>query len=370
MKRVLCFLNSLGSGGAERQMAYLSSKLVEEGNEVYLIYYAKNNFNVSFLHPKINVVYVPRRNRFLFCLTLAKLIRKLDVDTIISYLLMPNIYISLGYIFSFKYNVRLIVSERNFNINGLSIKDYCFRLLPFFLARKIVCNSISQQLLLKKKFSFLEKKIIFIGNALDLSLYSSNMMYKRNHDCVKIIFPASFIPSKNHLGLAKAVNIIKSKKILCQFKIFCYGSTVDKMIGNNKILSQSYFEFINYIKENALEKYFVLNKPIPNLYKMYNQFDALVLPSFYEGCPNAVMEGMAAGLPIIASDVSDISYMINNKAGGFLFTPQNPEEIAEKLIDFFNTDYDIIVKMSKHNVERANVLFNFDVFTSSYNAIL
>lgn len=59
--------------------------------------------------------------------------------------------------------------------------------------------------------------------------------------------------------------------------------------------------------------------------------DALVLPSLKEGRPNIVLEAMAAGVPVVASDIDGVNELISNNRTGILFPPGNDQSLAEQL---------------------------------------
>jgi len=69
-----------------------------------------------------------------------------------------------------------------------------------------------------------------------------------------------------------------------------------------------------------------------------NALDLFVLPSLYEGFGLVLIEAMAAGKPIIASRVSAIPEIVENRRTGILIPPENPEELAIALKFFEDPD--------------------------------
>jgi glycosyltransferase involved in cell wall biosynthesis len=77
-------------------------------------------------------------------------------------------------------------------------------------------------------------------------------------------------------------------------------------------------KFLDYIPHDELPKY-------------YNAADVYVLSSIWEEWSNTVMEAMACGLPVIATDVGGNSYLVRNKITGFLVPPKKPSVISDKM---------------------------------------
>jgi glycosyltransferase involved in cell wall biosynthesis len=57
-------------------------------------------------------------------------------------------------------------------------------------------------------------------------------------------------------------------------------------------------------------------------------FDVFVLPSIYEGLPFALLEAMALGIPIVASDISGVRDVLGNQQAGWLTAPRDATALA------------------------------------------
>jgi glycosyltransferase involved in cell wall biosynthesis len=85
------------------------------------------------------------------------------------------------------------------------------------------------------------------------------------------------------------------------------------------------------LTRDAIE--FVGKVPDPRL--SYRYGDVLLLTSDYEGTPNVVMEAMACGLPVVATNVGGLADLITHGETGFLYEPgdaANPVTLLERLL--------------------------------------
>jgi glycosyltransferase involved in cell wall biosynthesis len=64
---------------------------------------------------------------------------------------------------------------------------------------------------------------------------------------------------------------------------------------------------------------------------LLEQMDVFVLPSLWEGLPTVVLECMAAGVPVIASDIPGTRELISPGITGWLFPPRQPQRLAETI---------------------------------------
>jgi glycosyltransferase involved in cell wall biosynthesis len=66
--------------------------------------------------------------------------------------------------------------------------------------------------------------------------------------------------------------------------------------------------------------------------------DVFVLTSYYEGMSNSIMEAMAAGLPVVTTDVGGNSELVINGETGFLCPPNGTKELAERVLHFIKNE--------------------------------
>jgi glycosyltransferase involved in cell wall biosynthesis len=65
--------------------------------------------------------------------------------------------------------------------------------------------------------------------------------------------------------------------------------------------------------------------------ELLNQSDIFVLPSRSEGMPNALLQAMACGLPIVTTNVSSIPEIIQDGINGYLAPPNDPVALYRSL---------------------------------------
>ena len=78
--------------------------------------------------------------------------------------------------------------------------------------------------------------------------------------------------------------------------------------------------------------------------------DIFVLPSFFEGCPTALMEAMVSGKAIVASDLQSIREIIEDGYNGLLVKPGNKESLSMTLERLYSDGAlrDMLAKNTKH----------------------
>jgi glycosyltransferase involved in cell wall biosynthesis len=96
-----------------------------------------------------------------------------------------------------------------------------------------------------------------------------------------------------------------------------------------------------------------------------NAMDICVLSTFTEGISNSILEYMALGKPVIATDGGGTCEIVLDNKTGFLINPSNPEELAEKLEILIN-DRQLRKTMGLAGRERVMNEFSIDQMVSKY----
>jgi glycosyltransferase involved in cell wall biosynthesis len=85
--------------------------------------------------------------------------------------------------------------------------------------------------------------------------------------------------------------------------------------------------------------------------------NAFVLPSMYEGLPNALMEALAAGVPAVATDAGGTPEVLRHGEMGYLVPPEDPDSLAAAMLRMMDMRRDERRAMGERG--RAHVLRTF-----------
>lgn len=123
------------------------------------------------------------------------------------------------------------------------------------------------------------------------------------------------------------------------------------------------FEFIGPIPDSMKIKHdsIIYHGEIRDAQKIksiLSQNDILVCPSWSEGFPNVILEGMASGLAIIATNVGAVAAMVSNK-NGWLIEPANKVQLEHSFIEAINLK-DLYSKKEK-SLQLVQSTFNWDI---------
>ena len=102
---------------------------------------------------------------------------------------------------------------------------------------------------------------------------------------------------------------------------------------------------------------------------MLIQSDALVMTSFAEGIPVALMEAMAVGVPVVAPRITGIPELIEHERDGLLFTPGNIDDLVGALRRLLD-DPDLRSEFAEHGYRTIREQFNLGTETGRLVALM
>jgi len=134
---------------------------------------------------------------------------------------------------------------------------------------------------------------------------------------------------KGHIFLIECVKIIINQREDILLIIVGSGSLEEDL---KRIISQQSLDnFIKIIKGNKTPEEL-------NLY--INASDLFVLPSLYEGNPTVMFEALGCGKPFVGTRVGGVPGVISSDEYGLLVDPANPKDLAEKILQALNREWD------------------------------
>lgn len=286
MKKICFYIGSMQKGGAQRVIANLCNFFATQ-KEVVLIndirpiqgtpeyeintevkrYYLEDNYK--------NLLY----KNFVRIKNLRKIIINEQPEVVLAFMGPPNIRLLFATLFL---NVKKVVSVRNDpNIEyGLKIKKFLTNLV-FLLADGIVFQTVEASNYFWKSTRN-KSKIIY--NPVNEKFYSQ----KRDYIKKEIAVVGRLEEQKN---IKLAINAFaKVVQIFPEYKLVLYGD------GNEK---ESLKEYVTQLE---LEQSVVFHGISNEIEKKLAESTIFLLSSDYEGMPNALMEAMAVGVPVVATD--------------------------------------------------------------------
>ncbi|MHB9066652.1 MAG: glycosyltransferase, partial [Pirellulaceae bacterium] len=78
---------------------------------------------------------------------------------------------------------------------------------------------------------------------------------------------------------------------------------------------------------------FAGRQPFARVPLYYQAADVSVLASWREGCPNVVLESLACGTPVVATNVGSVPFMIDDGLNGRIVPPRDADRLAAAITE-------------------------------------
>ncbi len=353
MKKILCYIDELGSGGAERQMCCLACQLKKQGYVVDVYCYHPIYFYEYYLiENKINLIKekTSPKNLFEKFRRSRRVIKKGNYDVVIAY--APGAVKLTLFLKLLGYKFKLLVSDRTTTPVPTTGQNILYNL--YRLADYVVPNSYAQAKILESHYPFLKKKIYPITNTTDVNAFKPKESYDVS-DTLKVICIGRHSPIKNVPVFLAALKILKDKGIHLHVT----------WIGNiNTPTFKSYKDLPVTLGVSEMIKFLPHTHDIA---QFYTKADVICHPSILEGFSNVISEAMCSGLPVLCGkNVGDNSVLVEDGVNGFLFNSYSAESIAESIIHFSSLSKAERMEMGRQSRLRAEKMLSAETFVNKY----
>jgi glycosyltransferase involved in cell wall biosynthesis len=363
--RLLLIIDHFGSGGAQRQMVELACGLKRRGHAVEMfVYFPQHDFFRGLLDEhQIPVHERPegRGSSIGVVSRLAALMRSGRFDIAVSFLSTANIFAELARVVAPA--TRLVVSERTSFHDDKSAFGGVLRRLLHLMSDRVVANSETQAAWLRR-WPWLKNNVSCIYNGVDLSRFHPIVSVPRSGGALRLLGVGRIGPEKNLVNLIAALATFE-EKFGCIPEIGWAGDRDSSRAGRR------YCERIDAALARLPNvrrrwRWLGLQSDVPGLLRGY---DALIHPSLYEGLPNAVCEALAAGIPVLASNVCDHPLLVADGSRGYLFDPRDPPGIAAAIAKLAELDSGAWRDLERNAREYASANLGVDKMVESYAAL-
>lgn len=359
MRSVLFVIGCLELGGAERQLSLLASELVKRGWSVKVFVLEKRGPLVDFLDRQ-NVTVIDGKYKsnldnklfksislFSSMIRLYLLILFQRPSVVHGFLPLTNFFAALTGRLAFI--GRVITSRR-----GLGTHQERNRFWSMFdrisnrFSDKITANSKAVAFDTQIRDQYPAEKIHIIPNGLVFEEFDTSPgSRKEQRDILNLVstdlalvMVANLIPYKGHSDLLTAFSMIKNN---CpNLKLFLGGS--DSAGIKENLIAQA--------RELDIEDNIIFLGQVKDIPRLLSAMDIGILASHEEGLPNALIEKIAAGLPVIATNVGGCAEIITDVPDCYLVPAKSPSDIA----DAINRAYKNISTSKRQSDLRAQII--------------
>jgi len=290
---------SFNVGGIERLLIDMANEMAKRGNNITLCI-INDDYDeelLSYLNQDVDIFKLNRKvgakRNATYMYRLAKIIRQRKIEILHCQGINCVIFSAFTKIFSSRTKIINTVHDVG---NYPSYSKGKIFLQNLILDKTIaISKSVESEVLQKLKDN---SKVVTIYNAIDLERFKvGNRVFDRRR--IRIGNVARIYPEKK--GQDILVRAVKE----CQEKFF----------GENRVLTcdfagdifkgqeEAFNDLIKYVKDNDLEGVVAFHGNVMDIPEFLKNIDVFVLPSRYEGFGIALIEALACGIPVVASDV-------------------------------------------------------------------
>lgn len=363
-KKIIFLLGSMKLGGAERQALFLAQYLLEREDAVVEVWGIGaagpvtrmcDDSGISWRNISLNFGAGPIRD-FIEIARLSQLIYQAAPDILLPYTWFPNVLCGFAWRLT---GARVCIwNQRD---SGLfldptrAVHRLAVKLTPFFIS-----NSTHAATFLIDNFKIDPQRLTIIPNGIRLAPPQNDRPSWRrrlgieDNDFVGCMI-ANFSPIKDHATAVRAWRSVVNHLVTCRRRaVLVLAGRDDGMVDGLRAL----------IHELHLERDVRILDAVDDVAGLLASCDVAVHCAEHEGCPNAVLEEMAAGLPVVASDNNGVRMILGDEGKSFIAPFQDSEGIAQRILHLA-LDSENRTTVGRNNIQRIQNNHNIETMCSN-----
>jgi glycosyltransferase involved in cell wall biosynthesis len=355
--RIIHFVSGGGSGSTAMVVSLAAGNQQGPHFEPMIVFRNKKKYNPELYHQietkQIKFREVCQAPKLQTIRQLCAIIKQFQPQVLVAHGFGEHIW---GRIAAILCKVPIIIQVEHNNEKYSFVRLWLSKHLLRF-TNKLVCVSQGVRKHLEKLGFELEKiTVVYNGIPVEEFLPLQNSPYDERAD--HILMVARFARQKDHASLIKAAKILH--EINRPIRISFIGS------GKRRYKEQN-IALCHQLKLD--ETIFFLNrKTRPEIRELLSKNKIFVLSTHHEGLPLALIEAMAAGCVVIASNVDGVSELIEHGKTGFLVPPEDPVALAEA-ITYVLENEELASAAAKAGQVKALQHFNLETMVNQYEQL-
>jgi glycosyltransferase involved in cell wall biosynthesis len=365
--KILILLPVFDLGGAEKQGYYIAKSLQDSGLyevEVWALDNGSGNLcpllessNLRFTNLKIPFgAFYNRKKRLSVYLQFIKALRKAKINAVIPFTYHCNVLATSTYKFAGVKKCLWFQIAMEFHIPMSTFEKLALKFKPIYAS-----NSKAAGKFIAEKHGQNATDVSFIPNPFEkITVKTEKEEWRLKlgiaEDEIMLFMAANFFPEKDHETLIKGFHLALKQNSKLKLVLAGNHNNVERI----SIVKSNCFD-LGLNSEHVI--FIGASDDVPGL---IGASDICLLTSVSEGSPNALIEYMGYGKPIVASSIPSIIELLKPE-NPYLFEAQNSEDLSVKIIEMISslgTEYcqNLVKANQKRVLTEYTIQANFNAF--------
>jgi glycosyltransferase involved in cell wall biosynthesis len=344
----------------------LAQALLDEGHQVIAIA-PRDNYSDYLIEMGCEFYPVKMQNKgsnplkdLGYMFQLYKIYKKAKPDVVLQFTIKPNIYGTLA-----AFPLRKLIINNVCGLGTVFLRDnltskvarYLYK-LSFLLPKRVFFqNEDDLQVFLEQKLVKQKLTDLVPGSGIPLDKFTPEQ-FKPNDEFTFLMI-ARLLYDKGIQEYIDAIRSLRAEGIQAKFNLL--GA-----IEDDKNLGVSQQQLDTWVGEGLVNYLGVTD----NVASIIREADCVVLPSYREGTPRALLEAAGMAKPLIATNIAGCRQTVDDGINGFLCEVRNAESLADKMKLMLKQSHESLENMGKASRTKVEREFDEQIVIQKYLHII